>query len=188
MAQDGTERNGQRPEEQNMWHDSRRRRGFTRGFTLVELLVVIGIIAILISVLLPVLGSARKSANKAKCLANLKTLGDAYKMYQLDNRGWWPPSWQAYMRSIPPGPIGSKADKRWYDFIGRYVVGGMIGKQELNWNGTQDAKIEPQIWTEPIWHSDNAIWGCPMWERVGRDATGAIIGVDTTGNAALWPG
>src|SRR6185437_4260023 len=60
------------------------------GFTLVELLVVIGIIAILISTLLPVLSNARKAADKAKCLASLHQLGDAFKMYAGDNKGAWP--------------------------------------------------------------------------------------------------
>jgi prepilin-type N-terminal cleavage/methylation domain-containing protein/prepilin-type processing-associated H-X9-DG protein len=164
-----------------------RRASKRKGFTLVELLVVIGIIAILISVLLPTLSAARKAGYKLKCLANLKQMGDAYKLYAVDNKGYWPPAWQQYTRTIPPGTIGSTADKRWYDFIGFYLVGGMIGKQQLNWNGTQAAAIEPQIWTEPIWHSDNAIWGCPLWERVGRDAAGNISYVEN-GNAILWPG
>jgi prepilin-type N-terminal cleavage/methylation domain-containing protein/prepilin-type processing-associated H-X9-DG protein len=154
------------------------------GFTLVELLVVIGIIAILISVLLPVLGSARKAGYKAKCLANLKTLGDAYKMYQLDNKGYWPAAWNTW--AAPNNPTG-KGDKRWHDYIGKYVVGGMVGKQEINFNGTQTASKEPQIWTEPIWHSDNAIWGCPMWERVRRDANGNNLGVDDL-NGVFFPG
>jgi prepilin-type N-terminal cleavage/methylation domain-containing protein len=63
------------------------------GFTLVELLMVIAIVAILMALLVPVLGSARASARRAACMANLRQTGVAIHSYASD-----------YDNSIPIGP------------------------------------------------------------------------------------
>lgn len=55
-----------------------------KAFTLIELLVVISIIALLIAILLPALSSARESARATQCLANVRSLGQAYTAWNVD--------------------------------------------------------------------------------------------------------
>lgn len=56
----------------------------------MELLVVIGIIAVLLGILLPSLGKARRAAQGAACLSNLRQLSNAVIMYCSENNQWMP--------------------------------------------------------------------------------------------------
>ncbi len=60
------------------------------GFTLIELLVSVGVIAILASILLSATSTARESANRTKCLGNIKQLGGALMQYAADNNNFGP--------------------------------------------------------------------------------------------------
>jgi prepilin-type N-terminal cleavage/methylation domain-containing protein len=103
------------------------RTGGADGFTLVELLVVIGIIAILISILLPTLSAARRHATSAKCLANLRTIGQALHIYALDNKGYWPAvehttkAGGLSVGGVPPAGQAAQGD-RWAFQLLKYIT------------------------------------------------------------------
>jgi prepilin-type N-terminal cleavage/methylation domain-containing protein/prepilin-type processing-associated H-X9-DG protein len=97
-----------------------------RAFTLVELLVVIGIIALLISILLPALQSARKQAMTAKCLSNLRTIGQALQLYANENNGFWPVA--EHINSVGAGagnakwPVPAPRNDPWARFLMKYMT------------------------------------------------------------------
>ena|SRR5579859_4108571 len=64
-----------------------------QGFTLIELLVVIAVIAILAALLLPVLSSARRKAQAAECLNNLREISQGTFLYSQDNEDSLPFAW-----------------------------------------------------------------------------------------------
>ena len=62
----------------------------SKAFTLVELLVVIAILAILAAQLLPVLARTGKDVRRAQCVANIKQIGLAFKVWGDGNGDQYP--------------------------------------------------------------------------------------------------
>jgi len=90
------------------------------GFTLIELLVVISIIALLVGILLPALGAARKTAQKAVCLSNLRSTGQGMATYAANNDEWLAgpyTSGAAYSNSGFTVPDGSNVPTQNMDWI-----------------------------------------------------------------------
>src|SRR5215203_1462136 len=130
------------------------------GFTLVELLVVIGIIALLISMLLPALQAARRQANTVKCLAQMRNFGNAFQMYANENQGYFPMAFHNY----PDAATGAARNKRWHDFIGKYVN----NNRPVNFDGTglSNAANGFQDTVTTLKENRSSIfWGCPSWQE-----------------------
>jgi prepilin-type N-terminal cleavage/methylation domain-containing protein len=127
------------------------------AFTLVELLVVIGIIAILIGVLLPALGAARRQAAAVKCATSLREIGNAFQMYAMENRGWYPPSQIQTNSSSKYNVDGVDYNDSqglgayWFTFLAKYVTKSKMGTASSNDVEASQAKR-------------TVFWGCPAWE------------------------
>jgi len=127
-----------------------------RAFTLVELLVVIGIIAVLISILLPTLASARKQAESVKCAAGLREIGNAFQMYAVESKGWFPPAqlvpatgqkYNVNGLDYPASGYGAY----WFNFLAKYVTKNKVGLESTD-NQTAGESRRSIFWNCPGWN------------------------------------
>ncbi|MGI6457945.1 MAG: type II secretion system protein [bacterium] len=58
------------------------------GFTLIELLIVVAIIGILAAIAVPNFLNAQTRAKVARCYSDMRALGTAFEMYNLDNNSY----------------------------------------------------------------------------------------------------
>jgi len=87
-----------------------------RGFTLIELLVVIAIIAILAALLLPALSRAKRTAQTAYCINNLKQWALGSKMYADDFNDFVPEEGNT-VQSIADKIVSDNLTAAWYNSI-----------------------------------------------------------------------
>jgi general secretion pathway protein G len=92
-----------------------------KGFTLIELLVVIAIIGMISSVILASISNARKKANDARRLSDIKQLHNALALYY-DKYGTYPPT-TGYTFQDPSSCNGTLATA-----LNVLVTEGFIGK------------------------------------------------------------
>src|SRR6185437_4833873 len=133
--------------------------------------------------------NARKAADKAKCLASLHQLGDAFKMYAGDNKGAWPVVVHFWTETCGVTP---DRDKRYHDFIAKYIMGtqtvsnagvkytdtnmnfsGTCSNTTLNSGGSTYAThgefgtTQDPIWIGTLRDRNSVLWGCPTWVQIG---------------------
>lgn len=118
------------------------------GFTLIELLTVIAIIGILAAILIPTVGKVREVSKSAKCISNLRQIGQQLVMYANDNKGFLPDPRMSTVNS----PITDH----------RIKFGGSRQLAALLWPYYSSARINP-LPTQSN-HSKHEMFLCPSVE------------------------
>ncbi len=116
------------------------------GFTLIELLIVVAIIGILAAIAVPNFLNAQVRAKISRVYADMRSLGNAIEMYQLDNNAYpGGPYWQsstwwekhtyrfhvlttpiAYINSVPIDPLQTSNPQRINPNLGSIWDGGYV--------------------------------------------------------------
>jgi prepilin-type N-terminal cleavage/methylation domain-containing protein/prepilin-type processing-associated H-X9-DG protein len=125
----------------------------SRGFTLIELLVVIAVIAVLMAILMPALKIAREQARGISCLANQRSLAQAYIMYADENDGSICAGWAVHtaVNGIPSW-VKPPLD---YSAGGQIVGMGGSGTNvtiEQRYNGLREGALYPYLKTVDVYH------------------------------------
>jgi len=154
----------------------------SRAFTLVELLVVIGIIALLVGILLPALNAARRQGQAVKCAAALREIGNAFQMYAMESKGWYPASKlspvSGRIYNINGYDYTDTKTPYWPSFLAKYVT---KSKQGYAAGGSGDLKDA---------RDRSVFWGCTSFEAYTSTSTIAIGGlqpVQVGYGMNLWP-
>ena len=74
-----------------------------RAFTLIELLVTISIIGVLVAIITPAIVNASSKAEEVKCLANIRSIGQAHHHLHLRPRPQVPRGSGQRSESLEPG-------------------------------------------------------------------------------------
>jgi len=131
------------------------------GFTLIETILVVSVIALILAIAIPALSAARKRTKTALCQSNIRQIGLAFELYQIDHECFpyavhmsssapasgdelrdatmdWPgPCWFYYL-DLAPDPYASKKSilqcpsKKYDEMAFKYNV--LWGNYGVNWS------------------------------------------------------
>jgi prepilin-type processing-associated H-X9-DG protein len=114
---------------------------------LIELLVVMAIIGILAGLVIAAVGSARTSAQQAKCIGNVRQIGVAILLYSdTEGKGYAP-------RSSGPSLNKGIGVPDWCDWVYQLKEGGYIANYEIYKCNSDSVTREKDIRDRTVWLS-----------------------------------
>lgn len=146
-----------------------------RAFTLVELLMVIAIIAVLTGIILAALPAARKRSYEARCMSNLRQLGQAFAMYKQDwggveaEKGRYYEPWQL---GLPPRTIIRNIDGSVEMVVGEFQLWKCPFSASFSSPYATDYGVGFVVCFEP--REEDPLGACSLWKeavfRLGQKA------------------
>lgn len=119
----------------------------TRALSLVELLVTVAVIASLLALLLPALGKVRERSGNARCIANLRQIAQAFRLYVEDHNGFGPPHWgEAFFE-----PPGNGNTWLWTGHIAPYLGSADQAVAKARLSSVFDCPSDPDSRIRPQW-------------------------------------
>jgi prepilin-type N-terminal cleavage/methylation domain-containing protein len=92
------------------------------AFSLIELLVVIAVVALLVALVLPALGKSREASRTTKCLANVRSIGQALTSYADENKDLFP-HWSSWQLWEGDGTAPDSPGPGWTELLRPYIGG-----------------------------------------------------------------
>lgn len=116
------------------------------GISLVELLVTVGLIAALLALLFPALAKMQQGSGNTRCIANLRQIGQGFRLYIDEHNGFAPPHWgEAFF-----DPADGSRTWLWTGHIAPYLsVTDNIATASLS--RIFDCPIDPDSKMRPKW-------------------------------------
>jgi len=143
-----------------------------RAFTIIELLAVVAVLGVLVGVIVPGLRGAREAARDARCLADLRSIGQLVHAYRAE--------WRRYPRvmddlEVPEAtpPRSCVRDQRRPMMDGHTLLGPVA---YLPGRLTFEAWVDCQRPPGPLMASDQAVWAGTNRNGVWRDGEAGRIG------------
>ena len=145
----------------------RTRKRAQTGFTLAELLIVIIIMISLAGLVVTAMPRIQQKANDAKCMSNLRQIGQTLRLFSIDHQGYYPPLIRPdqFGDPIPKLADASKVMNPWFYELMRSDTAAKYGLDERIFQCPADKNYDPtrdfkgQLNDKLIYMCDNISYG-----------------------------